>query len=226
MRNPLIKLVDEGRIANLEQLKSTYRLLVMKTHPDAVGSNRLLEGYLRLSSYFHEARQLLDARNADPRRAKQAVGENHRFAYYQLLDTLERIDKPYSFHRPQNAQRIRRLKDEAHAHFGAWNSCFTELCLAADREYDRLKSERSVGVSRQRPLVVAISPVFHNIVAYHLTGMEFHRKLVQQDLKAILRRLVAEGCPALKEFIELLIRDLGNGPAIFGEGRRIPLDVR
>jgi hypothetical protein len=51
--------------------------------------------------------------------------------------------------------------------------------------------------------------------------MMFYRKQVNQNLKAILQRLAADECLALKEFIELLIRDMNNGPAVFGEGRRI-----
>lgn len=40
-------------------------------------------------------------------------------------------------------------------------------------------------------------------------------------LEAILQRLVEENSKALKEFIELLIHDMNNGSAVFGEGRRI-----
>jgi hypothetical protein len=44
---------------------------------------------------------------------------------------------------------------------------------------------------------------------------------VNQNLKAILQRLAAEQCPALKDFLELLLNDMSNGPAVFGEGKRI-----
>jgi hypothetical protein len=33
--------------------------------------------------------------------------------------------------------------------------------------------------------------VFHNIIAYHLTGNGFYRKQVKQNLKAMLQRLEA-----------------------------------
>ncbi len=213
MSNPLVTLIMEGKIRNLQQLKSTYRFLVMKTHPDAVGSNRLVEGYLSLSSYYEEAKHALGSRNEKTL--------NHRLAYYQKLQELELIDKPYSFHRRENAGRIWERKAEACSHFRIWNSRHEKLYVDADRDYDRLKAEKPLGPYLKHALAINVSPVFHNIIAYHLTGMVFYKKQVNQNLKAILQRLVEEDCGALKEFIELLIRDMNNGPAVFGEGRKI-----
>lgn len=213
MSNPLLALIKEGKISSLQQLKSTYRTLVMKTHPDAVGSNRLVEGYLSLSSCYEEAKHALGSGN------EKAL--NHRLAYYQKLQELEQIDKPYSFHRRENAGRIRECKAEACSHFRIWNGRHEKLYMDADRDYDRLKAEKPLGPYLKHALAINVSPVFHNITAYHLTGMMFYKKQVNQNLKAILHRLLEEDCEALKEFIELLIRDMNNGPAVFGEGRRI-----
>lgn len=221
MENPLARLINEGKIRNLQQLKSTYRTLVMKTHPDAVGSDKLVEEYLSLSSYYEEARRLFENRNGQQGEPGKADELNHRLAYFQLLKKLEPIDKPYSFHRQRNSTTIRALQDEAQFHFRNWDGRHEPLYLAADREFDRIKSEKPSGPYMQHALAINISPIFHNIVAYHLTGMSFYRKQVNQNLKAILQRLVAEGYPALKEFIELLISDMDHGPAVFGRGRRI-----
>ena len=143
MVNPLTKLISDGKIETLDQLKSTYRTLVMKTHPDAVGSNKYVEGYLSLSSYYEEAKQVLTSRNG-PDRGGKAVPRNHRLAYYQVLQRLELIDKPYSFHRQQNAKVIQALKAEARFHFGIWNARYEKLYADAEREYDRIKSETTV----------------------------------------------------------------------------------
>ncbi len=221
MGNPLTRLINEGKIRNLQQLKSTYRTLVMKTHPDAVGSDKLVEEYLSLSSYYEEARRYFENRNGQQEKPGRAIERNHRLAYFQLLDKLERIDKPFSFHRQQNSNTIRALQDEAQFHFSSWDGLHEHLYLAADREYDRIKAGKSEGPRMEPALAISISPIFHNIVAYHLTGMSFYRKQVNQNLKAILQRLVAEGYPALKEFIELLISDMDHGPAVFGRGRRV-----
>jgi len=221
MANPLIRLINEGKIRSLQQLKSTYRTLVMKTHPDAVGSDKLVEEHLSLGSCYEEARRYFENRNGPREEPGRTIERNHRLAYFQLLEKLERIDKPYSFHRQQNSNTIRALQDEAQLHFSGWAGLHEHLYLAADREYDRIKAGKPSEPSPQHALAITISPVFHNIVAYHLTGMSFYRKQVNQNLKAILQRLVEEGYPALKEFIELLISDMDHGPAVFGRGRRI-----
>ena len=57
--NPLIHLIDKGRIRTLEELKATYHKLVMKTHPDAVGSDRLLGKYLEFSAHYEDAKRHL-----------------------------------------------------------------------------------------------------------------------------------------------------------------------
>jgi hypothetical protein len=220
MVNPLTKLISEGKIDTLDQLKSTYRTLVMKTHPDAVGSNKYVEGYLSLSSYYEEAKQELISRHG-PNKAGKAVPRNHRLAYYQILQRLELIDKPYSFHRQQNTKLIQELKAEARFHFGIWNARFQKLYADAEAEYDRIKSETLSSFSMKNSLAITVSPIFHNIVTYHLTGIVFYRKQVNQNLKAILQRLGSENCLSLEELIVLLIRDMNNGPAVFGEGKRI-----
>ncbi len=218
MGNPLVRLVREGKIKSLQQLKSTYRTLVMKTHPDAVGSDRLVEGYLSLSSYYEEAKQAFEKGNGLQKETGKAFPQNHRLAYYQIMQKLEPLDKPYSFHRQRNSKEIEELKAEAHSHFTAWNDQYEKLYVDADRDYDRLNSEKPLGPYLKHALAINVSPVFHNIITYHLTGMTFYRKQVNQNLKAILHRLATENCQALKEFIEFLIRDMNNGPAVFGDG--------
>jgi hypothetical protein len=221
MGNPLIKLINEGKINSLQQLKNTYRILVMKTHPDAVGSTKLVEGYLSLSSYYEEARRVFENGNSTKKETVKVISQNHRLVYYQILQKLEMIDKPYSFHRQENLKRIKELKDEARFHFKTWNGQYEKLYMDANRDYDRLKSEKPSGPYMKHALAINVSPVFHTIVTYHLTGMMLYRKLVNQNLEAILQRLVTENYQPLKEFIELLIHDMNNGPAVFGKGRRI-----
>ena len=221
MSNPLLALIEKGRITSSEQLKSAYRSLVMKTHPDAVGSNRLVEAYILLSSQYEEAKRFLDERGGRAVKSGRTTVLNHRLAYFQILQRLELIDKPYSFHRRENARRIEVLKAEARFHFDGWSSRHHDLYENAEHEYDRLKEEKPASPGTKEDLAITISPIFYNIVTYHLTGIEFYRKQVQQNLAAILLRLAGADCTALKELIELLIRDMNNGAAVFGEGRRI-----
>lgn len=217
LSNPFIKLINEGRINSPDTLKTAYRILVMKTHPDSVGSDRLLEGYLKLSTYYEEAKRVFENGNHQQGKAGKKTRSNHRLAYYKILHELEIIDKPYSFHRDRNSKRIRELKAEACYRFTSWNGRCEKLYFDADRDYDRLKKVKPGKSAIAHDLIFSTSPVFHNIVAYHLTGMAFYRKQVNQNLSVILQKLVEEGYPALKEFMEFLIGDMRNGPAVFGE---------
>jgi len=214
------------------QLRGAYRALVLRTHPDAVGSERLLDRYLALSSQYEEARRLLGeaggSRAAPPAgaapeaapgtvpRPTAATARNHRLLYFRALHQLERVDKPYSFHREENRARISELKARARAAFKAWNGA-VELFDAADRDYDHLKAEKPVGPYLKDALAINVSPVFFNIVAFHLTGSPIYQQQVRQNLKAVLQKLADHHCTALRGFLEVLIDDMKDGPAVFDE---------
>ena len=216
--NPFLKLIQAGKIQTLQQLRSAYRTLIMKSHPDAVGSDRLIEKYLAFSSYYEEAKQAFGYSTPAEDGAPKALSKNHRLAFYQVLQKLERIDKPYNFHREENLPSILELKSEASYHFQNWNPKNQRLYTEADRDYDRLKTEKPGGPYMKNALAINVSPVVHNIVAYHLTGVSFYKKQVKQNLQAVLQKLTDQHCQALRAFIEVLIDDMNDGPAVFGDG--------
>ena len=217
--NPFIRLIATGRISSLAQLKSAYRRLLIKSHPDAVGSDRLLDLHVSFSSSYQEARRVLEDSLPARYGSIGTAPTDHRLAYYQALQMLERIDKPYSFHRQKNLPRIMERKAQARFHFCQWNPAEQALYDEADRNYDLLKTEKPSGPYMKNALAVNVSPVFHNIIAYHLTGETFYRNQVKQNLPAVLQKLVEHDCMALKVFIELLIDDMRNGPAVFADDR-------
>jgi len=215
--NPFIKLIQAGKIRTPQQLRSAYRTLVMKSHPDTVGSDRLLDKYLSFSSFYEEAKQAFEDIEPAETGTPPPLTENHRLAYYQILQKLERIDKPYSFRRNQNLPRILELKSQASFHFNKWDAGNQKLYAEADDDYDRLKTEKPSGPYMKNALAINVGPIFHNIVAYHLTGEAFYRKQVKQNLPAVLQKLADHHCQALKGFLEALIDDMSNGPAVFGD---------
>ena len=73
-------------------------------------------------------------------------------------------------------KEIEELKAEAYSHFISWKGEYGRLYSDSDRDYDRLKTERPSGPYMKHALAVNVSPVFHNIVAYHLTGMPLYKK--------------------------------------------------
>ncbi len=218
--------ISEGRIRNLQQLKNAYRSLVMKTHPDAVGSDRLTDMFVRLSSDYEEAKAFLEARVPLGQSPALPIAKNSRLAYYQALQKLQSLDSPFSFNKSDNVGAITEAKDRAWEHFRKWNGTHDGLYWQAQHEYERLKAEKPSGPYLKHALALNVSPVFHNIIAYHLTGIGFYRKQVKQNLNAILERLVDGGYSSLRDFLLLLIQDMEAGAAVFGGSRSMPLARR
>jgi hypothetical protein len=91
MENPLIQLIDKGRIRTLEELKATYHKLVMKTHPDAVGSDKLIGKYLELSGHYDEAKRYLGTSSNQQTEPDVNEAYNHRLTFYEQLQQLKRL---------------------------------------------------------------------------------------------------------------------------------------
>jgi hypothetical protein len=226
MDSLFMRKISEGRIRNLLQLKSAYRSLVMKTHPDAVGSDRLTDTFVRLSSEYEDAKAFLESRA--PFRQSPALPrtKNNRLAFYQVLQRLQSLDSPYSFNRSDHLAAITESKHRAWEYFWEWDGAHGRLYRQAQHEYDRLKAEKPSGPYLQHALALNVSPVFHNIITYHLTGIGFYKRQVKQNLSAILQRLLDGGYSALRDFLLLLIQDMDAGAAVFGSSRPMPLARR
>ena len=56
--------------------------------------------------------------------------------------------------------------------------------------------------------------MFHNILSYQLTGLEFYQKQLKQNFAAVLFQLEQRNFHRLVEFIQFLIADMRHGPAI------------
>ena len=52
MDNVFIKLIDENKIKNLDDLKKAFRKLAKRTHPDSVGSDRFVEKFMKIQRRF------------------------------------------------------------------------------------------------------------------------------------------------------------------------------
>jgi hypothetical protein len=212
--NLLIQLIRAGRIRTFEGLKSAYRKLVLKTHPDAVGSDRHLESYLELSNQYEEAKAYL----AESRQAQSipADGENrnHRLAFFQQLDMIESLEMPYAFHPEENSDRLFFAKSAALAEISSWKKELGELYKAADREYVSIKNEKPMGPYLKHALALNIRPLVHNLIAFHLTGRDLYAKQARQNLSGIMHQLVEKGYGSLPEFLAHIIDDVQNGAAI------------
>ena len=214
MSNVLIQLIRTGKIRSDEDLKRAYRKIVLKTHPDAVGSNELLERYLEFSRYFEEAKSYIAA-NAPAHPEQEAPDRpNHRLAFFQSLNVVESVELPYAFHPEDNREALDAAKKAAIEELEGWKPRWVELYQKADRDSVRIKSEKPRGPYLKHALGLNIRPVLHNIIAFHLTGRSLYARQVKQNLSGIMHRLEEEGHSSLASFLMLLVEDLKNGPAV------------
>jgi curved DNA-binding protein CbpA len=217
MENIFIKYMREGRIRSLDELKSAYHRLVMKTHPDAVGSDDLVEKYIAYSNYYEEAKAVFSRAGIDLLPAGGEPAPDYRLLFYKEFYKLERIDKPYAFNKYYFTRvEIELTKRRASEYFAKWKIESIELYEQAQKLYDEIKAEKPRGPYMKYAMLFNLSPVFHNITSYQMTGLQFYKKQLKQNLSAIFAKLEERRMQRLIEFIRFLIADMENGPAILG----------
>jgi hypothetical protein len=214
LSNPLLDLIKKGRITSLKELKATYHKLIMKTHPDAVGSDKLVGKYLEFNNHYEEAKAFLNKGSLQVLPTDEVHARNHRLEFYRQLHIIESLELPYAFHPKENVERIKIAKQEALAELSTWNQSAAGLYSKADQEYVSIKREKPSGPYLKNALALNVRPIFHNTVSFHLTGQAVYAKQARQNLSAILHYLDRKGLYFLHRFISFLLEDLKNGAAV------------
>lgn len=210
MSNALLQLIEIGRIRTVDGLQAAYREAIMKTHPDAVGSNKYLESYLKLRNQYEEARCYLEK----SQNTKSNQDKNHRLAFFEKLDQIESLELPYSFHPNAHRDQLLSLKEAATKEISGWKKELVDMYCWADKDYVKIKAENPEGPYLRHAVALNVRPLVHNLIAYHLTGRELYAKQARQNLSGIMHRLTQSGCAALRAFLTLLLDDMKNGPAV------------
>ena len=214
MTNPFIRLIVEGRLRTLMDLKAAYHNLVMQTHPDAVGSDRLLSKFLEFSDQYEEAKGYLAQSVQDHDVSTETVQSNPRLEFYRQLHLIESMEMPYAFRYQENQESIEAAKQAAISHLSKWKPEVVALYTKADADHVAIKHEKPNGPYLRHALALNIRPIVHNLVAFHLTGQEVYARQLRQNLSAIMQKLADRGWRSLHGFLTFLIEDLKNGAAV------------
>jgi hypothetical protein len=212
--NPLINLITDGRIHTLADLKATYRMLVMQTHPDAVGSDKLLRKFLEFNDHYEEAKSFLAQSEKEQHLSTETTIQNHRFEFYKQLHLIESLEMPYAFHSEENQESIRIAKQRVIRELSAWRPDLMDLYTQADAEHVRIKREKPSGPYLKHALALNIRPIIHNAIAFQLTGQVVYAKQSRQNLSAIMQKLSEGGCHSLHGLLTFMMEDLKNGAAV------------
>jgi hypothetical protein len=211
MNNALIQLIVDGRIRTLEDLRSTYHKLAMQTHPDSVGSDKLIRKFLEFSDQYEEAKAYLAQSVQDHGLSLETPETNHRLEFYKQLHLIESLEMPYAFHLYENQESIRVAKQMAISALSQWKPSVVDLYVKADSDHQSIKREKPRGPYLKHALALNIRPIIHNIVAFHLTGQEVYARQSQQNLNAIMQKLADQGWNALHGLLTFMIEDMKNG---------------
>lgn len=214
MGNVLIQLIQSGKLRTFEDLRSTYHKIVMKTHPDAVGSDKYLKRYLQLSNEYEQARIFLTESQRAQGDSVAAPSKNHRLAFFQQLHLIETLEMPYHFHPEENLEELVVAKKAATNELERWRNDLAGLYSRADKEYVRIKAEKPLGPYLKHALALNVRPLVHNLITFHLTGRDLYAKQARQNLSGIMHQLGENHCVALREFLSLLLDDMKRGPAV------------
>jgi hypothetical protein len=216
-QNPFIQLIQSGRIKTLDELKHSYRRIVMRTHPDALGSVDEGRRFVQFSIFYEEAKgQLLHASDRGSESHYNAP-VNRRLRFFQELQKLESIDTPYSSHRKENEELLNALRRTANGKFNEWKLGNDSLQDLADGRYARMKVDKPMGPYLIHALAQTLRPVIHNVISFHLTGRDIYRKQARQNSHAIIVQLEKEGFLEFRDYVAELIADQEKGAAVFDQ---------
>jgi len=216
--NALIQLIVDGRIRTVEDLKATFHKLAMQTHPDAVGSDRLVRKFLEFSDQYEEAKAYLAQLIKDHDLSREVSASNHRLEFYKQLHVIESLEMPYAFRSDENQESIKVAKQLAIEALSQWKPAVVDLYVKADADHLAIKREKPRGPYLRHALALNIRPLIHNIVAFHLTGQEVYSRQSQQNLNAIMQKLADQRWNALHGLLTFMIEDLKNGAAVLERG--------
>jgi hypothetical protein len=214
VNNVLMQLIVDGRIRTLEDLRATYHTLAMQTHPDAVGSDKLVRKFLEFSDQYEEAKAYLAKSINDQGFSGEGHKTNYRLEFYKQLHLIESLEMPYAFHSDENQESITAAKRLASSALSQWKPAVVDLYGKADSDHLSIKREKPLGPYLKHALALNIRPIIHNIVAFHLTGQEVYARQSQQNLNAIMQKLADQGWNALHGLLTFMIEDLKNGAAV------------
>lgn len=211
MENMFLRLAREGRIRDLDGLKSVYRKLVKKTHPDSVRSDRFVARFVKIREQYEEALRNFTAsfHAGDP-------GTGARYGFFRLMSVLDGLELPHNKSR-ETREEIPRVLTEIDEAFQAWSPAAYPMFSEAMESYSAIKKEKqpnTISQLRKPTLAGMLKPVMFNIIYFHLTGSEVYPRQLKRKLGMILDRLESEGYDALKRFLLWLVEDMEKGPAL------------
>ncbi len=198
MANIFTQLIDSGRVGTAAELKSAYRRIIQKLHPDTSAFSNSEDLFIEYTRQYNEA---LNSFAENPEAG--SAGVNYQELFYTEYLRLEMVDKPFAF-KQSNPETIDDIKNRALNYFAGWRNNLLPLYITANEEYDLIKAEKINSASESDKLIFGLTVVFNNILKYRITGLKLYRIQLKQSFDELIAKLKQQNYSSLAEFLIFL----------------------
>jgi hypothetical protein len=241
MANPLLDLVKAGRIADEAALKSAFRGLAKRLHPDLAsptagagagpgrGGRRAAESFILLRSEYEEARAWLSRGGPEGAEARThgslAPRPWDRRDFYLAFQDLLARGFPRIPGRPWPNGPLAGYEDSRLQVMGflaardrqAPKERALPAFLAFEEGWLGLALSDPACLSKEVRISVGLRNLLLNIVGYHVSGTSQALRYSRNEWRRLETELKARELPGPLAFLALLMADLSTGPACVEE---------
>jgi hypothetical protein len=203
------KLILEGKIASLPELRRYYRALASKAHPDTSKREGSHETFIKLKKDYEQAESRL-ARLQDPENRRRKPSKPTREEIYHSFWDIEAsgfpVDRSVRESSRAYRERIRIFSRQLGAYWARPNPAFEEI----ENELYEIRGDDII----DNPLFGKIRMIFYNIVSWHQNPTAFCANALEKWRGEICPELDARDLQAIKAFLSWLVDDMKNGAAL------------
>lgn len=243
MPNPFVELIDSGRIRDEEGLKSAFRALAKRTHPDLVavqgGGEDAGRAFLELRAEYEEALDRLRKKKRPPFRGFEQLSRT-RDSWYEPPEPSPVAPAPFSRRALYEcfedlmARGFPRRPEIRGPREGYDSSRGRLLSLLAGRDavypadgaltafyaFEKGFAALALAAAKKRGSLLvesdperALKGLVSNIASYHELGFAHLARYAENEWPRVRKGLEEGGEKRPIDFLHLLMKDLARGPA-------------
>ena len=204
MANRFVRLIEEGAIASVDELKSSFRALALATHPDLGGAEGRSEDFIRARSEYEAALLYLDSgggrgRGVRASAFRSTAGARRAFdraVFYADLAALLKAGFPKTPRHDKERRKYARLRllvrsalasraEDAPARFDAFERALAGLKECAVVEPGRTGAAGGPRQSAAGTRAAAVLGLLADLVEYEETGIVALRSVIEIELAGL-----------------------------------------
>lgn len=201
------KLILEGKIASVVELRRYYRSLAARVHPDISRLQGSHEAFLRLKKDYEAAVSKIGqgGRGGTGKKAAPTREEIYH-AFWDIEASGFPVDPSIRDSSRAYGDRIESFSRQLRAYGALPDHGFEEI----ERELYEIRGDDII----DNPLFGKIRMIFYNIISWHQDPKAFTKAALAKWRSEIVPELEARNLRATKAFLTWLMDDIKNGKAL------------